>query len=97
MDLYVLLTYSFHGLQEPVLYSWDQLHEQFGPEYKQVRDFRIGTRKIDSRRIDNFLAQRIAARDSNRLVAMARLLSAASTSVPGLRSAQIFGSWKLIA
>jgi hypothetical protein len=45
MDLYVLLTYSFHGLQEPMLYSWDQLHEQFGPEYRQIRDFRHAARQ----------------------------------------------------
>jgi hypothetical protein len=45
MDLYTLCTYSFHGLREPMLYSWGQLHEQFGPEYKQVRDFRRDVRQ----------------------------------------------------
>ena len=46
IDVYVWLSFRLHTLKQPVLVPWVKLHEQFGPQYKTVRQFK--PRFIDS-------------------------------------------------
>ncbi len=40
LDYYCLLAYRLHVLEKPVTLAWEQLREQIGQEYAQVRDFK---------------------------------------------------------
>jgi Plasmid encoded RepA protein len=40
MDIYVWLAYRLRSLTKPTTVSWAALHQQFGPEYANVRAFR---------------------------------------------------------
>lgn len=44
-DIYLWLTYRMHQLEKPQRISYEQLHEQFGTNYGQMRDFRLAFRK----------------------------------------------------
>jgi hypothetical protein len=39
-DMYAWLTYRHYNLSKPVTISFDKLHEQFGSEYKELRNFK---------------------------------------------------------
>lgn len=40
MDIYVWLCYRLRSVNKPIFVPWPALHQQFGPEYKQIRQFR---------------------------------------------------------
>jgi hypothetical protein len=40
LDWYGLLAYRLHSLEKPIFVSWDQMRDQIGQEYKQVRSFK---------------------------------------------------------
>jgi hypothetical protein len=40
MDIYVWLCYRLRSVGKPTMVPWPALHQQFGPEYKQIRQFR---------------------------------------------------------
>ena len=41
MDVYVLLAYRLHVLEKPITISWQALRNQFGPEYSELRNFKM--------------------------------------------------------
>lgn len=45
LDLYAWLTWRVSHLQKPLFLSWEQLHDQFGAEYKQTKHFAAEARK----------------------------------------------------
>ena len=40
IDIYSWLTYSMYSLNKTIIISWKKLHEQFGSDYKRIRDFK---------------------------------------------------------
>ncbi|HYD30731.1 MAG TPA: replication protein RepA [Azospirillaceae bacterium] len=48
IDIYIWLCYRLHALKAPVMVPWVKLHEQFGLQYKTVRQFK--PRFLDSLR-----------------------------------------------
>ena len=41
LDLYTWFAHRLHRLDKPLTLSWQALHDQFGQEYKNVKDFRV--------------------------------------------------------
>jgi hypothetical protein len=44
VDLYLWLTHRVTRLDKPVVLSWQQVHDQFGAEYKHTKDFAVKAR-----------------------------------------------------
>jgi hypothetical protein len=45
IDLYLWLTYRLSKMSEPLTIGWNSLHQQFGADYSQVKDFRTKSLK----------------------------------------------------
>ena len=45
MDLYLWTTYRVTRIDQPLILSWQQVHDQFGAEYAQTKHFAAEARK----------------------------------------------------
>jgi hypothetical protein len=46
LDLYAWITYRVSYLKKPQTFRWELLHNQFGPDYKNIRSFRFRVRQF---------------------------------------------------